>query len=76
MTPEVQAFVRQFQLHHTGIKTDNSKNRIAVSALFQLHHTGIKTLLVRRLEKQGRLFQLHHTGIKTGFRWEGGFLTI
>ena len=56
---------RAFQLHHTGIKTDSSKNCIVVSSLFQLHHTGIKTFECSRGTSFIVSFQLHHTGIKT-----------
>ena len=33
----------EFQLHHTGIKTDFSLKVHTVPYEFQLHHTGIKT---------------------------------
>ena len=32
-----------FQLHHTGIKTNDYSNLISGDYVFQLHHTGIKT---------------------------------
>ena len=38
-----RASVLLFQLHHTGIKTNNYKGANGKSYKFQLHHTGIKT---------------------------------
>ena len=39
---------REFQLHHTGIKTQFIASHNSQIAQFQLHHTGIKTLLHKK----------------------------
>ena len=54
-----------FQLHHTGIKTEELVAELTHNEIFQLHHTGIKTTSFRFLLYHRISFQLHHTGIKT-----------
>ena len=55
----------EFQLHHTGIKTNNIGVFAGIFVLFQLHHTGIKTVKLGSSRRSSFEFQLHHTGIKT-----------
>ena len=57
--------MRQFQLHHTGIKTTCMENISSSDIKFQLHHTGIKTAGDGGTFSISSEFQLHHTGIKT-----------
>ena len=55
----------EFQLYHTGIKTDVFLFQCFTGLRFQLHHTGIKTCVVTSPNRCVVTFQLHHTGIKT-----------
>jgi len=57
--------LREFQLHHTGIKTRPAVHPLHRRSRFQLHHTGIKTAYGKLHIGKHFLFQLHHTGIKT-----------
>ena len=57
--------IKEFQLHHTGIKTTLLRCGTAAYLGFQLHHTGIKTKDASLSPFTHTAFQLHHTGIKT-----------
>ena len=57
--------VNTFQLHHTGIKTQEASDAAVDFFKFQLHHTGIKTNKYDNDLTFRKRFQLHHTGIKT-----------
>ena len=56
----------RFQLHHTGIKTNNFQQTIGVTGYFNCTIQELKQNGHKQAPVPFPGFQLHHTGIKTG----------